>query len=357
MARSAFDSALRAEALPRETLVMLWRRTASAHGDLSETWHAAVAERRGTSTADAIALEGWPLRGGGATPLQLFYDDVRFVVAATALKPDLLTVAKGMREATPKELLAGKAWSGAGALASRLLPAPRDGGRPSWVGAPNKARARVRGRGVELGFALLLKLWQRSRGEDALRFDTDAFEARVASELDRKALALLWNYAALAYMLGTDRWYTGVRKRFGDVEAQVLEKEVWIDRGAAERDLAIGLDATGEEGRTVETLLQGFQLSPGEVGILDVDFELKDESYGILTHRTCPALDRFEHYDEDRRKHCCEICIRGMPLSGKMVSSQIECTPLKLPPRLDSNDIACQWQYTLRGTRSTPPST
>jgi len=148
-------------------------------------------------------------------------------------------------------------------------------------------------------------------------------------------------------MLATDRWYTGVRRKFGQEAAQTLEKQVWIDRGAAEHDLQIGQAAMGVTGNDVESLLRSFQFAPGEVGVLDVEFELIDSNYGIITHRACPALDRFEHFDEDRLRHCCSICLAGMPISGQMLNRNIVCEPLKLPPRVDSDDIACRWEYRL----------
>ena len=77
-------------------------------------------------------------------------------------------------------------------------------------------------------------------------------------------------------------------------------------------------------------------------------FELIDESHGVITHHACPALDRFEHFDDVRLKHCCDICIAGMPISGEMLNQKIECKPLKLPPRRHAKDIACQWEYKLR---------
>ena len=49
---------------------------------------------------------------------------------------------------------------------------------------------------------------------------------------------------------------------------------MWIDRGAAEHDLSIGQEAMGVIGNDVESLLRSFQFAPGEVGILDVEFEL-----------------------------------------------------------------------------------
>ncbi|MGB8331242.1 MAG: hypothetical protein WCE62_14050 [Polyangiales bacterium] len=345
-----FESGLRADELPRATLVGLWNRTVQAHGRLRETWFSAVTDRYDRDLAEAVTLRGWPLVQTGATAIQLFFDDLRFIVAATELKPEMLTVAERDQAETPEELSGNRAWfqllvAAARPRARKAEPGSR---QPAWVGGPGRVRGFARGKGVDLGFALLLKAWQTSQGTRASEIDTDAFQQKVSTVYDEKTLALLWNYAALAYMLVTDRWYTGIRKRYGAKAAQQLEKEVWIDRGAAEHDLRIGQEAMGIRGNDVESLLRSFQFAPGEVGILDVEFELIDQNHGILTHHACPALDRFEHYDEGRRKHCCEICLAGMPISGEMLNPSIECTPLKLPPRVDSNDIACRWEYRLR---------
>ena len=344
----SFDPRLKAHELPRDTLLELWRRTVDAHEKLSITWQAAISDKYGAAVADEAALAGWPRKATGASPKELFYDDLRFIVAATELQPDMLTVAKRDQAETPPELSTGRSWF---KLLTSLPRSPGSSGSkrgaPKWVGTPGRVAGRLRGQGIQLGFTVLLKAWQSSQGAKPLPIDIDDFERKVANDFDRKTLALLWNYAALAYMLGTDRWYTQMKKRYGDEEAQRLEKEVWLDRGAAEHDLQIGIDAIGVQGTNVEALLRGFQFSPGEVGIINVEFELKDENHGIMTHHTCPALDRFEHFDDVRLKHCCSICLAGMPLSGEMLNKKITCKPLKLPPRVDSNDIACKWEYTL----------
>ncbi|MGB5694782.1 MAG: hypothetical protein WBM46_03940 [Polyangiales bacterium] len=347
--RETFNPTLQAHELPRQTLVDLWRRTARAHEKLCETWFAAVAEGHGPEVADAIAQRGWPLKRSGATWKELFFDDLRFVVAATELKPNMLTVADRDQAETPHELAGNRSWFQLLVSFSRL----RDGkphskrSAPAWTGSPGRVRGHARGKGIELGFAILLKAWQLSQGTHASKIDAATFEKEVSNVYDEKTLALLWNYAALAYMLATDRWYTGVRRKFGQEAAQTLEKQVWIDRGAAEHDLQIGQAAMGVTGNDVESLLRSFQFAPGEVGVLDVEFELIDSNYGIITHRACPALDRFEHFDEDRLRHCCSICLAGMPISGQMLNRNIVCEPLKLPPRVDSDDIACRWEYRL----------
>ena len=88
-----FQSGLKPHELPRATLVDLWDRTVAAHEYLTRVWTEAVTAKHGPEVARDVGVEGWPLRTRGATPKQLFFDDLRFVVAATALKPEMLTVA------------------------------------------------------------------------------------------------------------------------------------------------------------------------------------------------------------------------------------------------------------------------
>jgi hypothetical protein len=263
----------------------------------------------------------------------------------------MLTVARQDQAETPQELSGDRAWFQSFVYLSRLRGEKKTRSsttKPAWVGSPGRARGFARGKGIELGFIVLLKAWHASQRTLGSEINIEAFEEKVSNSFDVKTLGLLWNYAALAYMLATDRWYTGIRQRYGDEAAQNLEKDVWIDRGAAEYDLQIGQEAMGVAGDDVESLLRSFQFAPGEVGVLDVEFELIDDGHGVMTHHRCPALDRFEHFDDVRLKHCCDICIAGMPISGEMLNRQIECKPLKLPPRVDSNDIACRWEYRLR---------
>ena len=165
--------------------------------------------------------------------------------------------------------------------------------------------------------------------------------------LSTRALALLWNVTALAYMFLTNRWYEAVAPRFGEAAAQALEKEVWLERGAAEDDLRIGLEAARASGGDVETLLKGFQLAPGEVGLLEVDFDLQSADHGWLIHRRCPAWDRFGNRDPARREHSCVICVIGMRLSGEMIDPRIRCRPASLPPHRQPRDHACKWEYWL----------
>ncbi len=343
----SFESAKIARDLPKATILDLIQRTTVAHKNLNEVWHKALANEFNSTIANGMVKNIWPQDKNWQS---LFIDDLRFVIAAGKLKPDLLTFASKNTALLPENLTTlGPAFqllvslAGLGTNPNTSTNAEKLS-KPDWIGSPNKTKAWLRGKGIDTGFAALEKLWQKTERKKSYQINIDDYQKQLET-LSNEQLELLWNYSAIAYMFVTSRWYQEVAKKFDADIAQKIEKLVWLDLEAAEYDLDIGLQAIQEKGTSVESLLKGFQFAPGEVGILNVDFNLINENHGILTHKTCPATDRFEHYDDSRLKHSCKICILGMPISGEMLDKDIKCKALKLPPRKDANDIACQWEY------------
>ncbi len=344
----SFDKNKIARNLPKPVVIDLLHRTAKAHKNLNEVWKKAVEDEYGSAIANELKRKIWPEEKGWKS---LFIDDLRFIIAAGKLKPDLLTFSYDNPATLPQNLTKLGPVFGLLTFFGQLFNGKKSqqSSKPSWTGSPNKAVTWVRGKFIDGGFIFLEWLWKKTETKTSLTIDVDAYEKQLEN-LSRDELELLWNYAAIAYLLVTNPWYQEVKSRFGSHMAQQFEKLVWVDLGAAEYDLDIGLLALQERGKNVESLLKGFQFAPGEVGILNVDFEIINENHGILTHKTCPAVDRLEYYEDSRLKNCCDICIDAMQLSGHMLDKNIECRPLKLPPRLDANDIACQWEYILKSS-------
>lgn len=347
-----FDSSLRAECLPVAVLIDLWHRTVMAHENLFRTWHSAVCDRFGEGIAEELAGKAWPQYHKGISMRALFLDDLKLGIAAAQLMPTLLTVVKLNNKLIPQTLDCRWTWFRVVRALSGL------GGRlPSSSGPPlNRKRSApfgyLRAKGMDTSRELLLRVWhfsdrreKRSDKESVVSID----DILGVDQLDAPTLAQLWNVAAIAYMMVTYGWYSAVKDKYGTDVAQEMEKDVWLGRGAAEYDLRIGLEALGVAGKDVQSLFRGFQFAPGEVGILNVDFELVSPNHGILHHRTCPAVDRFEDYDDHRLKHCCDLCVLAMPLSGEMLNREIKCRPLRLPPR-SKTDIVCEWEYKLESS-------
>lgn len=345
-----FNPSLKAEDLPNTVLTGLWQRTGEAHENLFQIWYNAVSNHSGESVAKDFAGKAWPQYLKGASMREIFFDDLKLAVGAVQLMPALLTVSKLDTKRIPDTLHCTWTWFRILRMFSDIKlklfysenKAPVNKKRPALLGY-------IRAKGIDTSRFLLLKVWQWSDARDK-RLDSKQHinidDTLSLEEMDNKALAQLWNIAAIAYMMVTYCWYGVVQDKFGTDVAQKMEKDVWNDLGAAEHDLRIGLDAVGATGKDVESLFRGFQFAPGEVGILNVNFELKSPNHGILHHHTCPAIDRFEDYDDDRLKHCCDLCVLAMPLSGKMLNPNIKCRPRKLPPR-NKTDLACEWEYTL----------
>lgn len=341
-----FDNKKIARELPKTVLLDLLRRTCAAHKNLNEVWIKAVGDECGEPVAESLRAKLWPEQKDWKL---LFIDDLRFVIAASQLKPDLLTFSFENNASLPRELTnLGFAFKVIIALSSLSNKKPNNQkGKPAWTDSPNRLLYWLRGKGIDTGFIALASLWKKTEFKTSAAINIEAYEQSL-EHLSNQSLELLYNYYAIAYMFVTNRWYQAVEAQFNAALAQKLEMLVWVDLEAAEYDLDIAIQGIQEQGKTVESLLKGFQFAPGEVGILDVDFELKNENHGILTHKTCPAVDRFEHYDDKRLKHCCDICIYAMPISGEMLDQDIACKALELPPRKDANDIACQWEYILK---------
>ena len=167
------------------------------------------------------------------------------------------------------------------------------------------------------------------------------------NQLTNEALVLLWNVSPLTYVMQTGRWVDTITAQHDQRTALQLEKEVWLDRGGAEEDLRYGLIAAGNEKGDVGTLLRGFQMAPGEVGLVDATFDLEDPHHGWITHRRCPAHERFRDGNRERLEHSCVICVIAMRLSGEMVNDRIRCRPASLPPHRKACDHACRWEYWL----------
>jgi hypothetical protein len=182
------------------------------------------------------------------------------------------------------------------------------------------------------------------------RYDARLLPETLSPDLDLlslsgESLALLWNVAALTYVMQTSRWTDLVTERYGQDKALKLERDVWLDYGGATDDLRYGLQAAGREAGDVETLFRGFQMAPGEVGLVDAVFSLDSPRHGRITHRRCPSHQRFGESNRARLESNCLLCVTAMRLSGEMVNPDIRCRPLSLPPHREQAGHACQWEY------------
>ena len=165
--------------------------------------------------------------------------------------------------------------------------------------------------------------------------------------MEVESLVLLWNVATLTYVMQTGRWTDLLTQRYGQGPALQTEREAWLDCGGAEEDLRYGLQAAGQARGNVETLLRGFQMAPGEVGLVDAVFELRSPDHGFITHKRCPSKERFGEANRERLESNCVLCVIAMRKSGELVNEDIRCRPVDLPPYKGDSEHACKWEYWL----------
>ena len=162
-----------------------------------------------------------------------------------------------------------------------------------------------------------------------------------------ESLVMLWNVATLTYVMQTGRWTDLLTERYGQDIALKMERAAWLDYGGAEEDLRYGLEAAGKVRGDVETLLRGFQMAPGEVGLVDAVFELVNPNHGYITHKRCPSKERFGESNPERLESNCVLCVIAMRKSGELVNESIRCRPVDLPPYKNTSEHACKWEYWL----------
>jgi hypothetical protein len=83
--------------------------------------------------------------------------------------------------------------------------------------------------------------------------------------------------------------------------------------------------------------------------MMDLDFVVKDKHHGTLTVKRCWGLHLWEKIGEDAlQKSVCEVVDTiGFQLGGTWFNPRMKVTPVKLPPRKDRHDIACQWEFAI----------
>ncbi len=184
------------------------------------------------------------------------------------------------------------------------------------------------------------------------RYNPELLPERLDQSLDIEnlpveSLVLLWNVATLTYVMQTGRWTDLITEHYNQDIALKTERAAWLDCGGAEEDLRYGLMAAGSASGNVETLLRGFQMAPGEVGLVDAVFELEDPNHGFITHKRCPSKERFGESNRERLESNCVLCVIAMRKSGELVNENIRCRAVDLPPYRGSSTHACKWEYWL----------
>ena len=164
-------------------------------------------------------------------------------------------------------------------------------------------------------------------------------------KLSRKALLKLIDVYCEYIRKIDGYWYAMVMEQWGNDEAVDSEIAVW--ERVKPFELKVITEALNICGHDVLSFMKYVQASPW-VAPTDCTIDIKGDNHAILTHQTCPTLFGLEQEGTEREiRQCREIDVRFFRMMAHFFHPDMKVIPLKLPPRNDSTDICCQWEFKL----------
>ncbi len=140
-------------------------------------------------------------------------------------------------------------------------------------------------------------------------------------------------------------WYLSLKKRVGDDLAFDTDLDVW--KIMEVHDVRSTCELFGITGNDVAAVSKATQMSPW-AWVLEKHFELKSPHLGIWTVTRCPTLLALEREGEGRESRICrQVETKLFEIRAKAINSKMKVTPLKLAPRQNRDEIACQWEFRL----------
>jgi len=140
-------------------------------------------------------------------------------------------------------------------------------------------------------------------------------------------------------------WYLSVKEKVNNDMA--LACDFWVWRKQCRNEMERITKLLNIQGKDVVSFLKAFQFSPW-IWNMEYKMEVKNSNLGILTVIRCSTLEALEREGEGREKTFCKDV---EPVMFKMFvdcfDSQIEVNHLRVPPRENRDEIACQWEFRL----------
>ena len=138
-------------------------------------------------------------------------------------------------------------------------------------------------------------------------------------------------------------WYLSVKEKVNNDMA--LACDLWVWRKQCKYEMGRITKLLNIQGKDVVSFLKTLQLTPWMLN-LQYEIKVKKNNFGILTVIQCPTLEALEKEGEGRENTFCkdvESAIFNM--YADCFTPQIEVNYLKLPPRKNKDEIACQWEF------------
>jgi hypothetical protein len=164
-------------------------------------------------------------------------------------------------------------------------------------------------------------------------------------DFSKDALVKLLVAAGKLYTGVDPIWVAAMRQKFGDRVAFDYDKDIW-EMGTQSEVHRI-TKALNIEGSDVAAVFKYFQFSPGFGVLFDIEWDLKDRNYGLMTVTRCLGVVWWERTkDHALQKFTCEeIEIPMFQRIAEYFNPRMKATALKLPPRNSDDDIACRWEF------------
>ncbi|MFC1944083.1 hypothetical protein ACFLX5_01065 [Chloroflexota bacterium] len=146
--------------------------------------------------------------------------------------------------------------------------------------------------------------------------------------------------AVIKHALETDKlllcfggcWNTLNRRMFGEEEATEMDREVWLERSAAQV-VARLRKLFAIQGSDIASFLKFLQIEP-LFAASRVEYHLEGDSLAMVTVPQCRALDYFERHGEAQlQKNACNLHASALARVALDFHPEMKVRPLKLPPR------------------------
>jgi hypothetical protein len=162
-------------------------------------------------------------------------------------------------------------------------------------------------------------------------------------------MRLMRQYSA-AYFRLAEFWYIAAKEVVGMEQALKMEVKVW-ERMSKPTLLPIAKTANIQVNDIVD-VLKVLQVAPDSVlrgGIYTPKYDIKNKNHVIYSITRCGTLEWLEKNDPERITPCCHVLEwRTFEEYIKAFLPNVEVKALKLPPRKGPDEMACQWELTLK---------
>lgn len=145
-------------------------------------------------------------------------------------------------------------------------------------------------------------------------------------------------------------WFENVREKVGQEIAYGCDLEMWLR--CAERCNTRYAKIAKIPLKNAVDCLKVLQLPLDNTmgAVYPTKHEIRDENHAVVTVQKCPSLEFCERNAPDRVVPMCVIMEPHL-IHWYKVNTDVMVAATSLPPRKGSEDIACQWEYSLRAPK------